>query len=105
MFIGIDQDIDEREQDMMDEIHHLIKHYVPSEECPQYYAAVVPQALGQEDSLKTFFPNLKKQEKVLGGYAYLDGPFFSEQFVVTVCKKYQDVDLFAVPVRSDRLFG
>uniref|UniRef100_UPI0040562BF8 hypothetical protein n=1 Tax=Candidatus Electrothrix sp. TaxID=2170559 RepID=UPI0040562BF8 len=104
MLIHIDQDIDEREQSMMDEVSRLIEQYVPSEECPQYYAAVVPQALGQEDSVKTIFPHLKKQEKVLGGYAYLDGPFFSEQFIVTVCKKYQKVDLFAIPVRSDQLF-
>jgi hypothetical protein len=104
LFIAVDQDIDEREQIMLDEISALIQNHISSEGSPEYYAAVVPQALGQEDNVKTIFPNLKKQEKVLGGYAYLDGPFFSEQFVTTVCKKYHDVDLFAVPVRSHQIF-
>jgi hypothetical protein len=73
-------------------------------EYPLYYAAVVHQALGQEQSIKTFFHNLKKQEKVLGGYAYLDGPFFLSNLSQQSVRNIRKLTFFAVTVRSDRIF-
>jgi hypothetical protein len=98
--VKIDDDVSQGEELMMAELQGLITNYLgKTSEGTLYKVAVVPQNTQQEESISSLLPGLAK-ENIAGGFAYVDGPFFSRQYAQIVCNQYRQFNFLTFTVQS-----
>ncbi|TAE04129.1 MAG: TerB family tellurite resistance protein [Bacteroidetes bacterium] len=91
MLVGIDEDISVQEELMLAELTAQISRYLNADlQQPLYHSVIIPQNLDQDQQLKSILAEQAKKDHVAGGEAYVMGPFYSEKYTETMCKKYRD---------------
>ncbi|HEY9613396.1 hypothetical protein [Allocoleopsis sp.] len=99
--VKIDDDVSQEEELMVAELQGLIANYLgKTSEGNLYKVAVVPRNSQQEQSISSLLPQLIR-EKIAGGVAYVDGPFFSRQYAEIVCNQYRQFNFLTLAVPSN----
>lgn len=92
---GVDQQVDDDEQFILDEVIGMIESYIHDDEQRTIYRViVVPQDSEERATVTTLLPNVTPRAE-WGGNVYFAGGYYSRPFAEMISEKYQNLDLFS----------
>ncbi len=97
----LDDDFSENEQLILDELDGLKRNYFnEGEEASFFYISLVPQDEAEEVSIIELYPKLEKRKQPSGHLIFLDGPYYSSKYAITMSEKYRNIKLYCAVIED-----
>jgi hypothetical protein len=98
--VNIDETVTPEEEVIVSELGAMLLQYVDhSTVASMYEVHLVPQNKEHESLIKSFLPD-GKRENISGGYVYIVGKFYAEDYAEIVARKYMEMGLLAFVSRK-----
>jgi hypothetical protein len=98
--VHADEEVTTEEELILGEIEGMFSEYLGRADLHERFAvALVPQSDLQDQAIRSFLPELEKEE-IAGGTAYVVGRFFSNRYAEVVSQQYRSLNVFTSVLRS-----